>query len=144
MNTNWQFLSLHRYYIYSNRLKEYFDFTVTNYKCDEEAPLQAAMRFTISDPMMFMFYWYASLYVVIEGWQELCLSDPEIDALLASPNVQLLKRFRNGLFHYQKNYGDNRFTELLRPGEDVVPWVRDLHGKIGAYFLRELSTKLQQ
>ena len=47
---------------------------------------------------MYLSYWYAGLFVVCEGWQELKLSDPEIDGLLASPNLELLKRFRNGVY----------------------------------------------
>jgi hypothetical protein len=50
-----------------------------------------------------MSYWYAALYVVIEGWRDLGLADATIDALLQSPNVDLLKRYRNGVFHFQKD-----------------------------------------
>lgn len=34
---------------------------------------------------MFLSYCYATLYVVAEGWQELKLSDPAVDALLTEP-----------------------------------------------------------
>lgn len=82
-----------------------------------------------------MSYWYGGLYVVIEGWRELELRDPQIDALLASPNVDLLKRYRNGIFHYQRRYFDERFVELIRDGEDVVNWVRELNSQFGRFFL---------
>ena len=36
---------------------------------------------------MYMSYWYATLYVVIEGWKNLKFSDPKIDELLKSPNA---------------------------------------------------------
>ena len=48
---------------------------------------------------MYLSYWLAGLYVVSEGWQELKLSDPEVDALLKSPHLEKLKRFRHGVCH---------------------------------------------
>lgn len=58
------------------------------------------------ESFLYMSYWYGGLYVVIEGWQRLKLSDDIIDNLLISSNVQLLKRYRNGVFHFQKEYID--------------------------------------
>jgi hypothetical protein len=54
---------------------------------------KAQLGFWIHDPGIFMSYWYGGLYVVVEGWRELRLSDPKIDALLTSQNVNLLKRY---------------------------------------------------
>lgn len=80
-----------------------------------------------------MSYWYGGLYVVVEGWQELGLSDPIVDPLLKSSNVQLLRRYRNGIFHFQKDYMDERFHKFMAP-KDCVPWVRDLTNDFGDYF----------
>lgn len=63
-----------------------------------------------TDQFLYMSLWYACLYVLIEGWLQLKLSDPEVDALLESPNVDLLERFRNGVFHYQRDYWDERWS----------------------------------
>jgi len=84
---------------------------------------------------MYMSYWYASLYIVIEGWQQLGASDPEIDGLLKSKNVNLLRRYRNGTFHYQKRYNDKRFLDLIRNGHDTIHWVRELTDAYQRYFL---------
>ena len=59
-----------------------------------------------------MGYWYATLYVVIEGYQELKMADSVIDLLLQSPNVKSLRRFRNGICHYQKEYFDELFMGI--------------------------------
>ncbi len=48
-----------------------------------------------------------------QGW-ELGLADKEVDALIASQNVELLRRYRNGVFHFQREYFDERFLELIR------------------------------
>jgi hypothetical protein len=76
---------------------------------------------------MHMCYWYAALYVVIEGWQDLKLSDPKIDALLTSPNVQRLKRYRNGVYHFQAGYFDVRYFEFIGAGSDGKKWLHELH-----------------
>jgi hypothetical protein len=37
--------------------------------------------------MAYVGYWFASLYVVVEGWRAIGLSDERVDGLLSSPNV---------------------------------------------------------
>jgi hypothetical protein len=88
---------------------------------------------------LFMPNWYGGLYVVIEGYRELRLSDANIDRLLESKNVSLLKRYRHGIFHFQRNYFDRRFVDLLQ-AEDVVPWVRGLNSEFGRFFLDRIGS----
>ena len=57
---------------------------------------------------------------MIEGWQQLELKDKIIDRLLVSKNVILLKRYWNGVFHYQKTYFDKRFSDFMTKGENAV------------------------
>jgi len=92
---------------------------------------------------IYMSYWYGGLYVVIEGWLNLKLSDPVIDSLLNSDNVGLLKRYRNGVFHFQKKYYDNRFLDFITEGENTVEWVRNLNREFGRWFL-EWFDKMKQ
>ncbi len=89
---------------------------------------------------MYMSIWYGLLYVVIEGWQNLKLSDAQIDNLLKSENVDLLKKYRNGTFHYQKIYDDVRFQKFFEKRE-TVNWVRSLNEEIGRWFLENLNNK---
>jgi len=72
-----------------------------------------------------MSYWYGGLYVVIEGWQSLDLHHPKIDELLKSLNVDLLRRYRNGSFHFQKQWFDPKLTDFCG-SKDAVPWVEAL------------------
>ena len=123
--------SLDRYFIWSNRMRLLFDNVL---KTGEHG----TSRFSL-ESRMYMSYWYASLYVVIEGWHELKLSDSTIDALLQSKNVDLLRRYRNGVFHYQKTYNDDRFVEFIKEGEDTVNWVRGLTSAFDKYLLDEIN-----
>jgi len=102
-----------------------------------------AVAMTMSDDYgIFMSHWYGSLYVVIEGWRELKLNDPRINQLLLSPNVKLLKEFRNGTFHFRRNYFDDKLFAFQK-SPDAVPWVRSLTDEFGDYFLRESAAESQ-
>lgn len=57
----------------------------------------------IGEFIAFSAVWFASLYVVIEGWRELKLTDSEIDTLLESEHVDSLRVFRNATFHFQSH-----------------------------------------
>lgn len=127
-------LALHRYYIGASRFREHFEGKLSNFPS-----IIHSEELFISDCGLFLSHWYAALYVVIEGWKETKLSDTMIDSLLSSENVELLKRFRNGIYHYQQNYYDPRFFDLLK-AEDIVPWVRQLNREFGRYFLTHLET----
>lgn len=128
-----QLLALHRYYIWANRLREYFENAASVHSLNTRSK-----EVFENECGLFLSHWYAALFVVIEGWQELKLSDPEIDDLLSSSNIHLLRRFRNGVCHYQKNYNDSRFLDLCQ-AQGVVPWVRQLNLAFGRYFLQKLT-----
>ncbi|MER0216016.1 MAG: hypothetical protein DU481_07445 [Nitrosomonas sp.] len=127
-------LALHRYYIGANRFREHFEDKLSSF-----SSIIDSEELFISDCGLFLSHWYAALYVVIEGWKETKLTDTIIDSLLSSENVELLKRFRNGIYHYQQHYYDPRFLNLLE-AEDIVPWVRQLNQEFGRYFLTHLET----
>jgi hypothetical protein len=125
--------SLHRYFISANRMRTHFD-----------ELLQSGSYSTPEgeiESRLYLSYWYAGLYVVVEGWKELALSDAEIDSLLKSPNLDLHKRYRNGIFHFQRRYNDHRFTEFIENGINIVTWVRDLNTQFGRYFLDVLTSE---
>lgn len=102
---------------------------------DTKALVEWTFRFMSGEPGMYMSYWYGGLFVVCEGWQELGLADQTIDALLAHSNLGLLKRYRNGAFHFQKDYFDSRFTEFTVE-QGAVPWICELHESLGSWFLK--------
>jgi len=97
-----------------------------------------ATKFFADDPGIFMSYWYGGLYVVVEGWKELGFHDPDIDRLIESPKVELLRRYRNGAFHFQRDYADDRFFRFIEE-RDSATWVHELNSSLGRFFLQELS-----
>jgi hypothetical protein len=85
-------------------------------------------------------HWYGSLYVVVEGWKELGLKDAIIDALLshaAYPN--LLRQFRNGVYHYQSNIMAPKLLQFIARTRHVL-WVMSLHSEFVRVFWDWMST----
>src|SRR5208282_3830685 len=107
--------SLHRYFLWAIHMNDLFKAALL-----ERGPidLRAWTKESIR-AFEYMSYWHAGLFVVVEGWQSLGLHDSVLDKLLASPNVGLLKRFRNAVFHYQKNFLDQRFVDMVREGQNA-------------------------
>lgn len=75
--------------------------------------------------------YYASSYVVIEGWHQVPLSDPVVDELLAAnPRyVKDLKRYRHSVFHYQPTHVDihKRQVAIRAEGPVAAEWLAVLH-----------------
>ncbi|GEM_PF-2955139 len=75
--------------------------------------------------------YYASLWVVVEGWPQGPLSDRSVDELLAAnPRyLDLLKRYRNSVFHYQPSHIEIHKKQfgLYAEGESAWQWVFLLH-----------------
>jgi hypothetical protein len=130
--------ALHRYFIWADRMRVHFD-QVLKAGLEKTKPNQS---FTI-DEFLYMSYWYGGMYVVIEGWKDLGLSDPEIDNLLNSPNVDLLRRYRNGTFHFQRDYFDERFIGFMKDSKNSVQWIRELRKQFSRFFLDWLKRKTQ-
>lgn len=68
--------------------------------------------------------WYSNLWVVVEGWTEVPLSDPSIDELLetGSRYKDLLRRYRNGVYHYQPRFNERRLFDFVDEGKDAIYW----------------------
>jgi hypothetical protein len=122
--------SLHRYFAWCAEMREHY----------QQVGMQVSPTPSFFDnpgasrAFMYLSYWYAGLYVVYEGWQELKLSDPEIDALLKSTHLDKLRRFRHGVYHFQADYFDPRFMGALVAGEDFAEWAESLTLAFNRYF----------
>ncbi|WP_116947340.1 hypothetical protein [Jiangella endophytica] len=129
MASHEEVLALHRYFLQANQMRVYYD----NRLAQEGVASVDDDRW--AQQWIDMCLWYACLYIVIEGWKQLDLSDDGVDALLASPSVGLLRRFRNGVVHFQPTYWDDRFSEFLYEGQGAAAWARAVNQAMGRYFL---------
>jgi hypothetical protein len=125
-------LALHRYWLWADFHKQALVERGPAEPKDDEHPMVAAGR--LFDATTALGFFYLSLFVVIEGWRELGLDDEEIDGLIASGNTALLRRFRNGVFHFQPDFDDARFLGFLDDAENPVEWARTLHSAFARWF----------
>ena len=103
-------------------------------RCAYEAKFDESCDGVAAEPVWgpgfaWLSYWYSSLFVVIEAYEEIAWRDPVVDDLLAHPGgyKDLLRRFRNGVFHFQRDLTDSRRLGILSKGEEHVLWVDVLH-----------------
>jgi len=73
-------------------------------------------------------HWLASLYVVADGWQEIGIPDPVISNLIATYDdyYQLMRRFRNGVYHFQHKPLSVKLTDFLKPKSEGTLWAEAL------------------
>ncbi|MBH03708.1 MAG: hypothetical protein CMP08_06240 [Xanthomonadales bacterium] len=59
---------------------------------------------TAAESVALTFQFFASMFVVIEGWKKLKLRDQKIEEILDQnrEGVDLLRRARNAVYHFQK------------------------------------------
>ena len=120
--------TLHKYFIWADRMRYHFK-QILEDGCQS---INSKERILAN---LYMSCWYAHIYVVIEGQKKLGLSDTKIDKLLKSPNVDLLKLYRNGVFHFHKNYLGEPFLGFIQKGQNSVQWVHELHNEFSRFFL---------
>lgn len=127
-------VALHRYFIWANKMRTDFD----NLLAEEKNTKSPEDKFLIEQNLnIYMSYWYAGLYVVIEGWKALKLQDADISNLLKKEDyIDLLRKYRNGVFHYQQDYFSSKFTDVWSQKQDFITWIRELNSLFGRYFLQ--------
>lgn len=116
-----QFLSWARYLHWSEILYARW-MTTHQERGDADSEVSDALWFALAAQ------WLASVWVVVEGWQSLKMSDRVIDKLLdAYPDYcDLLKRFRNGVYHFQREVFDERLRAFPTNGQETLFWVMAL------------------
>lgn len=151
MASIYEMVSLHKYFVWCDKMRVLFRQAIREFYDNplNEFILKDVKEITFNhiwatDVGLYMSYWYAGLYVVVEGWQELKLYDEKINLLLQSPYVELLKRYRNGVFHFQKDDFDRRFSDLIDIGADTAKWIYDLNNEFGRYFLNYFKKYMKE
>src|SRR5690606_913700 len=142
-------ISLHKYWIHSNICYEGFknyistnvDTILENIK---ELDFLKYHLLNLDHHGFYRSYWYSSLYVVIEGYKELKINNPEIDELLTEAEfVDKLRLFRNSIFHYQKDIYNTKFLGV-DDSDEFVEWIYKLHNLFGKKIIEEMYRSLPE
>jgi hypothetical protein len=91
------------------------------------------------DQHTYMVFWYASLYSVVEGYQKLKLHNSSINLLLASPNLEALKKFRHSVTGFHKTYFNSSLIDSFINSSTSVVWVNCLHFSLEKYLMEGIS-----
>jgi hypothetical protein len=82
---------------------------------------------------------HALLYVVIEGYKDLKLSDHNIDNLLSEiVYVDKLRLLRNALFHYQDDIRPTKLMEFIDL-EGSAEWIKKLDKCFEKFFIENVN-----
>jgi hypothetical protein len=134
--------SLFRYYMCMSLARSEFEkFLPDSLKADDpDDPAQSGMEFMFTKAGLMMQIWYGMLFVVVEGWQQSGLTDPEIEQLLTNSDyVTKLRNFRNAVFHYQKQFLPLK-QEGLFADRTIVEWIT----KLSDAFKRKLIEAMRE
>jgi hypothetical protein len=146
---------LHSYYLRASTIHEYlkvpkrYSLFSFFWKSSEQKnlekligrlPISQKVKFnqllTLQNSMHLLFTFYALLFVVAEGYLELGETDLKIDELLGNPNYDLLKRFRNGVFHFQKDFESDKILNFLEAQETEI-WTQSLFKELGRFLIEK-------
>lgn len=107
----------------------------------EKMPEELKMLGQMHSALSTLSVWYGLLWVVVEGYRDLGLSDERIDALLEQEGMaDALRRFRNAVFHYQKEPFGPKLVEFLTAKDSEV-WVKELNTAFEQFFIKSLNIK---
>lgn len=97
--------------------------------------MSGLMLLLFSAPGMYLMYSYSGIYLVIEGWKDLKLTDTKIDRLIESPFVDRLRLFRNATFHYQKDPMSWKHLQFFGTEEEKTEkWLNELYFEFSRFF----------
>lgn len=132
-------LALTRYWLCADHLRtcfcEAFRDSNTRHLIDAHADLGVSY-YWVSEPGVFSSLWFAALFVVIEGYRALALSDPHIDVLLQSDHANALRLYRNGVFHFQNEVFPAKLLHL-HDTQESEQWINTVHRRLGAFLSRQ-------
>jgi len=77
---------------------------------------------------------YGLLYVVIDGFEKLQISDPQLDKLLDDPNKEVLRRYRNAIFHFQDDFYESKKVLNMLESDTSVAWIRSVWKELSRWF----------
>lgn len=129
-----QIFILHRHWIWGNSMR--INFYQKLEQCNVE---KIDVEFFLGDLGMYLSYWYGTLYSIIERYRELKMQHKGVDFLLSDgQKLQLLRLFRNAIFHVQNEYIHSKTFNFI-DAIDSAEWVSKVHEAMGNYLLNELK-----
>lgn len=135
-----ELIALHKHWCIADSVKQFVtaEIEVPGKERLPEAIMQMAQ---LHSSFMRLSVWYSLLRVVVEGYQQLKLSDPQVDEYLQKAEyVEALRRFRNAMFHYQADPFSEKLMAFLGL-RDATEWARGLNKALEFFFQKQLPIR---
>lgn len=131
-----EIITLYRYFAYAAHMRDLFRREVNeDWLKMLSADMSGLILFLFSAPGVYLIYSYSGIYLVIEGWKDMKLSDPKINELLESPCVDRLRLFRNATFHYQKDFISRKHLQFFGTEEEQTEkWLNKVYSEFERFF----------
>jgi hypothetical protein len=104
-----------------------------------EKKLSLSGDFTIEPYWMLMCLWYGVLFSVLEALREIKVNVPEVQKDI-DKMYPTLKKYRNAVFHVQKEYWSNKWRNLILD-ETSAKKINLIHKQVGIFLLENLTKK---
>ncbi len=135
--------SLHGHWCIANATRIFIGVEIPDKDIDPTLPEELLKLGNFASSLCRMAVSYSLLYVVVEGYQQLELSNQDIDELLKNKEyVNHLRRFRNAIFHYQDDPIPKKVKTFL-DAEDSEIWITSLYRAFDRFFMKNLPIKEQ-
>jgi hypothetical protein len=92
---------------------------------------------------MYLDYWWAALYVVVEAYEKLGLYDAATEKLLKSPLRSKLNSHRAGTYHFREQYFDLDVLDLAI-ADGGAQWATALGTALGTCLLRQPKARREK
>lgn len=117
--------------------KEDLSVLITYYKRAENFSQTMIPFLNTKESEKHIFLWYATVYIIFEGYQKLGLTDQNIENMLDPKKIDTLKNLRNSVFHYSKKYYNWDLIGQAILDKDLSLWVPELQGAFYAFFKKK-------
>lgn len=134
--TNRQIFALHRYFIWTGYILHDLQDRMRTATTDVERSRNQFLQ-------PYLPYLCAGLFVVVEGWNRLKMSDTTINRLLMNTeNLKLLESYRHGVYHFHPEYYDAKFRGFWARGHEIHNWLIELWKAFDRFFSEWVSETL--
>lgn len=134
-------IALHKHWVAADSIQQFMlkEIPISDPVARLPAEFQQAAQ--AHSKILRLYTFYALLYVVVEGYQNLSLRDDALDRLLKKTHhVEALRRFRNAIFHYQEDPRHPNLTKFMI-AKDSDKWIRAVYDAFQEFFEENLSVK---
>jgi hypothetical protein len=122
-----EYPALHRYFLHAARNRDLF---LAEQKRKSPPPFHEIRS------RAHLELWYACLITVLEGSKKEKINHPPVTEMARDRRkIDRLRKCRNAVFHYSRDYDDTRFVAVSEDA-DFVKWAHKLHNAISAFSLR--------